>query len=451
MERKEIVVTRRLRERLTERYHNVRVKVDEVQYEESFRISETQLEAIAPPKWGNYFDLRGGNITFSRGKPELNEDGKWKRDGRQMCRSSKLVNYIIQEMDWSFLNYPDTVKTRMLNRLNELVSLHVKGAEYMDIQISDKIGEIYNLPTAHHTGTLDDSCMRREADYECSNYAGTYDLFGENVSIAYVVNDDGELVARALLWHNVISEDGNIEFNFMDRVYGSENAIKFFIDWAMENGYYVKEQQRYGYPTLVNADGDEIPHYTLQINHLERSDIPGTPFIDTFEFINFYHNRTVLSTNKISGDYLGCHSCDGNVSCICENCGEVIYGTDEVCYVDDSPCCEECVTWSDYYRQYILQNDSVYSSHVCSDILEREAVEVENVGWVPSNDSDIVEVDGRLYLTDDEDIFWCEECYDYHLASEMHDFDNRMVCEECFYTLEQERIENETEMEESIV
>jgi hypothetical protein len=248
-----------------------------------------------PPAWGNYFDIRKGELSYKVGEQQLTPDGKWAREGRQICKASKLIAYLLEidhrdpireikdhrydSVDEDFLR--EVLHLKFQRRYLELLSTIV-SSKGSDILISDKPDEIYGKPTSEcGCGTLRSSCMRPESDYDCRNHPMFYTDIG--AKIAYTLDTRGHLFSRALLWENVIDLTTHKSFKFMDRIYGSEETIEDMKQWARDNGYAYKKEQSYSNSTLIHPDGHQSHNFcyfkVFEDNSVKR--YKDFPYVDT--------------------------------------------------------------------------------------------------------------------------------------------------------------------------
>ena len=106
----------------------------------------------------------------------------------------------------------------------------------------DYIKTYYHINSyAQERGTLGASCMKYD---NCQDYLGIYTENTDKVKLLVMLNEDGGLMGRALLW----DFDTN---KIMDRIYtiADEEFVFQFKKWATDNGYLYKSEQNW-YNTL---------------------------------------------------------------------------------------------------------------------------------------------------------------------------------------------------------
>ena len=345
------------------------------------------LLSIPPPSQGNFFDVRQDGLSYSTGIPEIGNEGRWKRDGRQVIRPSRLVKYLIDSIGLSIITNciigDKDLDKKIKQRFLEIKSESLKAFDRSSLQVSDSPHKIYNLDTSDkNNGTLGSSCMRPESEYGCKEYTHIFDEMGAKV-LFYQKNNF--LMGRALLWDNAKDPEGQT-VKIMDRIYGSELCIEVFKKWAHENGYAHKENQNSESEKFISIDGDIGRHFTL--SHTFDED-DGCPYMDSFTGYDY-------GTVTTAGEEL--QNCDGHPfdrQC-CDSCGTT---DDEVSYCeeDGTNLCDDCGVWT-INDSFINQDNAVY---------------IDGEGYVSRDDSNYISVEGggTYHL---HDVFYCDNCDEYH-------------------------------------
>lgn len=408
--------------------------------------SNARLKNTFAPEWGNFFDIREGSVSYHAGEQEFLEDGRWARKGRQVCKVSKLLHYLVSKVEVCI--YPsvedELVKSKIIYRFVELLTTEISCAKSnVEILVSDDPNEIYSKETAKNgTGTLGNSCMRPESSYYCHNHSRFYNEIGAH--IAYTVTPFGKLTARALLWKGCKTREGNT-FNYMDRIYGTEEATVNFKEWAHENGFAHKVEQSMSNTELMMPDGSSIRHFNY-ISEAEWYD--GFPYMDTLAHLSINENTFILDTDN--GDLSMTETDGGNNSesdedydsesdedydrSNCEECGCSIPNED-LHEINNYYYCDDCCSYSEYHDHYVINSDSVYSAYHDSRINDDESVQTEDGDFFHKNDIDelIVEINNKYYNMCSNDVKQCEYCDDWHLAEDVHYYEqlNQDICDDC--------------------
>lgn len=204
------------------------------------------------------------------------------------------------------------------------------------VKVSDKPSDIYVIPGF----TYSESCMS-DKDAE---FFRIYDDI-KACSIAYIIDDSGELKARALLWNTV---EG---YKIMDRIYAKNGNLETtMMVWAKAHGYLYKTQQTPGWHYYSN--GEETLHLeNLSVDtgfDLTEGMYEHVPYMDTFAYVmeddhHLYSEAKEVeksvrrATLKSTNGYA--HWLTGGE--VCTNCHEPI-DPDELRWCEDDPYCETC-------------------------------------------------------------------------------------------------------------
>lgn len=193
---------------------------------------------------------------------------------------------------------------------DEMNKLDPSGIE---IKVSDTPSEIYVM------GGNFQSCMRKDEE----EYFKIYDDV-EDCEIAYIVTE-GELRARALLWHNVKDLDTGKTYKIMDRIYAENHKyLSAMILWATTHEYLHKTKQALNIDTYYTPKMEIITLKNLRVEttfifYEEMYSL--VPYVDTFQWV--FCGNTGMHTEDIH-DYGVCLAdTDGN--------GEWLTGTIETC------------------------------------------------------------------------------------------------------------------------
>jgi len=222
------------------------------------------------------------------------------------------------------------------------------------VEVTEDICAIYDA-THTSSGELGSSCMR---------YKGAWmDIYQDvGTKVAYIKDDDGALLARALFWdNNIVDEDGNVS-RVLDRIFSSsQNHTLTLKKWAKENDI-----------TLISTSDDK--KYTTIKEHNYNYD--GVPYIDNF----CYSHMSKLTTSDEDGNDDILQATDGsteekgytNISTIevnyCDCCEESAY-EDLHCTYEDSWVCATCL---DEYYHYCEDVDSYVYHDFCHYIASYE-------------------------------------------------------------------------------
>lgn len=109
----------------------------------------------------------------------------------------------------------------------------------------------------------------------------------DNVKMLTARDDDGELVARALVWH---TDEG---YTVLDRIYPSDGGIhtKAMRQYAIKHGWYYKEKDGVGFPVLHPITG-EPGRFTVTLH-----DTGYYPYMDTFLHVRMHGGKKIVVSN----------------------------------------------------------------------------------------------------------------------------------------------------------
>ncbi len=181
----------------------------------------------------------------------------------------------------------------ILNMQNILDSYYIEIEEdvkkYMH---QDSYSSEWEGHGGEYTGTLGSGCMRYDRSQEF------LDIYQDNEHCKILVMKDqnGGIVARAILWQNVNIHRRVKTINIMDRIYTLRNAYEpIMIKWAKDNGYHYKRQQSYNSAVLINPDTGKESRGQVRIP-IEWQDYDKLPYIDTY--CNIYPELGFMSNSS---------------------------------------------------------------------------------------------------------------------------------------------------------
>jgi len=227
---------------------------------------------------------------------------------------------------------------------------------------------------AQERGTLGASCMKYD---NCQDYLGIYTNNTNKVKMLVMLNSEGGLMGRALLWdfdtHKI-----------MDRIYTiSDEEFAFqFKKWATDNGYLYKSEQNW-YNTL-NFENLSTPKQELKLSvKLDNFQFRRYPYVDTFKFfdeekgllLNYMEGnefRTLCASDggKYGSDYLAFDDIDR----VLRHRGDSVY----VRYLDIRTS-HNNVNYSEIHDQYILCKDARYDEEIGEYLFNEENDKFNNI------------------------------------------------------------------------
>lgn len=228
-------------------------------------------------------------------------------------------------------------------------------------------------------GTLGVSCMKHDS---CQEYFDIYTENTDNISMIIMLNSEGYIKGRAILWDFQANK-------IMDRIYTTddEKLHHYFKKWATENGYLYKSEQNW-YNTLFFENMNTSKKELRLVLDLPNSIFRYYPYFDTFKFIdsdgvlyNYIPDDTnfkiLCSTDgsKYESDYLKFDSIDK----VFRYRGDSVYVNYKDFYTSDRN-----VVWSEVNDQYILREDSYYDDDISDNIFKDELSDKNNKEGIKS-------------------------------------------------------------------
>lgn len=297
------------------------------------------------------------------------------------------------------------------------------------VRVANYPSEIY---TKNYTSSLR-SCMKNK-DEEM------FELYDDlpNTRIAYITDgdEDGCIIARALLHDEVRNEDTGEIIKVMDRIYAEDGDCEaMMINYAKAHGYYRKIRQALNVDRYVAPDmkpGDDyvdLPNMSIAAPHCKSDTYSLVPYIDTF---NEYSTATpgrlytsLTDEQRESGRCFTLCNEDGEVEGFtlktekCIHCNCTINLNDPKSYFlteDNDYVCNNCFE-EKYFRcdccdQHFCKDDTVIhktpdGDTVCESCFNDEWCACDACNKIISrNDANFISVSG------DFDECYCKDCYD---------------------------------------
>jgi hypothetical protein len=192
----------------------------------------------------------------------------------------------------------------------------------------------------------------------CQEYLNIYVNNPDIVQMLIATDNDDKLIGRALIWK---TQEGK---TFMDRVYGTDQTIQAFLEYAKERNWYHKTHQNHSSSNHVTDHvGSKYSDKYLSV-HLDTSDLDYLPYMDTFKFTDDAEDGYF---NNIAGEYV-LENIDGSWP---EENGYVVTICGSRVHEDDA-------RWSSYHQEWYLEDDVVWSNYHDTYIEYEQSVYVED-------------------------------------------------------------------------
>jgi hypothetical protein len=317
---------------------------------------------------------------------EINEDGSWIRKNRQQGKPSKIIRQLFTD---DLLKLVTDSDFEIFSNLYK--SINNKQGQFKIVN-GDEIRLWYSEQRYKSSqGTLNNSCMRYD---NCQKFFGLYTENPDIIKMLVLLDEDGLLLGRALLWHT----KDNI--NLMDRIYGSDSTIQKFIMWAYDNNYYIKKQNNNTVNSaFVNKEVEEKFNISIQLPNLNQNRFP---YMDTFCFMDI--GKTTLTND--SSIYL-----DGyELRCTGGSLSKRVDDEEDDDYDDDTRCCyvsgrtiyiNDNAVWIESICEYVHEDYAVYCEASQEYILERDSFECAFSGHYYDRDYGVEIIGGSMVYEND--------------------------------------------------
>jgi hypothetical protein len=295
---------------------------------------------------------------------KMEESEYWSSSRRFQTKPGSFVSKIFKD-----------IPAKEVEKFSNLYKTFTKKSKFkFEVVSGTDIKKYYRYDSYQNdSGTLGSSCMKHD---ESQRLLDIYSDNTEQLSMLVMINEDGFLKGRALLW----------KFNsykIMDRIYTicDEDYAFWFKKWATDNGYLFKSEQNWYNSLFFENIGGKKQELKLKVS-LENKKFEYYPYMDTFKFIdsdcNLYNYqpdgikfKTLCSTDgtKYGGDYLKFDGIDkvyrySHESCYLEYLD--IFTRSGNCYYSDVNDC------------YILVKDAVWIREINDYIFNSEYSENNN-------------------------------------------------------------------------
>ena len=319
-------------------------------------VAEYLLDTHCFTDYGDFLAIRKkGNVSMisfcPKGKTqEFNENGDYKRDGRQEGSPARVAQKLIG---------PDRFSNATYELFNNMFSGLTRKGE-LEFHVGEtakdfRFAYLQDNYVSEETGSLWRSCMRHDS---CQDYVSLYARLGAKILYATI---DGKVAARAILW---TLDDGDL---MLDRVYGHNDSIKYaMLQYAKEKlgiSYY-KKYDSYDTPMAfihITDEGESSVtcRFQIQVGSVI-DDNTYVPYMDTFKFFSEGYLYNDQDDNIAEDTRFEMCSTDGKcrIQYRCQKCGDWI-DQEDACWVGDYAYCAECVVYDDWSNEEILREDSV--------------------------------------------------------------------------------------------
>lgn len=253
------------------------------------------------------------------------------------------------------------ITPKEVEKFSNLYRSHVNKPKFtFEVVSGESIREYYHYESySSDRGSLGVSCMKHSS---CQDYLNIYVDNKDIVKMLVMLNENGGLMGRALLW------DFD-SYKIMDRIYtSSDEELAFhFKKWAIENDYLHKSEQNWFNSLFFEQAGQKKQELKLKIK-LQSNEYRTYPYLDTFKFIdesgqlyNYMPEEVSFKIlcssdgSKHNSDYLRFDSID-----------KVFRYRSDAVFLDylNIWTSQNNTNWSEVNNQYILSKDCEYKENL---------------------------------------------------------------------------------------
>lgn len=198
----------------------------------------------------------------------MTEDTFWTSSRRFQAKPGAFISKLFKN-----------ISSKEVEKFSNLFrSQALKPVFTFEVVSGQTIKEYYHYESyARNEGTLGASCMKHSG---CQPFLSVYTENKDVISMLVMLNEDNQLMGRALLWNLE-------EHKIMDRIYTTcdENLLFYFKQWATKNGYLFKSEQNWYNTLFFESIGTERQLLKLEVK-LKGGTFRQYPYVDTFKFLD---------------------------------------------------------------------------------------------------------------------------------------------------------------------
>jgi hypothetical protein len=306
-------------------------KLDKIskQSNTSATIADMLLSRITDKDWVSEIDLKQNYFKAGTESDKLSfiqqnrvKDGvdPYTMAGRSDLKVGRAIKYIAKDL------YDITINDKQIEDfVNAYKAIPNEGESNFQFYIGDDIKNGYNTDNYYSRwGSLGGSCMNDEF-----SYLKIYRRNEKKVRLLVLLDDDGSICGRALVW-KLDKSPCDAEY-FMDRVYTSRDfEVNKFIQYAEDNGFMYKQRMTCGDSEAVKfryKGKDLIGEIRVKIDGKHNK----YPYMDTLFCLNKEKDEISNIPSWKSyrlwdtdGDHDRCYDCSGKSKNknMCYGCSE---------------------------------------------------------------------------------------------------------------------------------
>lgn len=294
----------------------------------SARIAALILSRILDQEWVSELDLKQDffkttdkedKVSFAQKNRIKDGVDPYTMSGRTEIKVGRAIKYIANDL------YDFTLTDKQIEDfVNVYKSTSTTGPNFQ-FYIGDDIKNGYKVNKYESpSGSLGSSCMNNR-----SSYLKIYRENEEKVRLLVLLDDEGKISGRALVW-KLDKSPCEAEY-FMDRVYTTRDfEVNIFIEYAEKNGFMYKQRM-----TCGDEDAVKFRYKGKEVYGEIRVKVKGKfkeyPYLDTLIYLNKAKDELSNIPSwkcyqlwDTGGDRERCDDCDGKSKNkdLCYGCSE---------------------------------------------------------------------------------------------------------------------------------
>lgn len=194
-------------------------------------------------------------------------------------KTGKIVIMKFSKFLTNILSTDNTIPESKINKivieLTDKFKFKFRPQNLFKFELWTKVSNAYKTSNyIGNTGTLGDSCMNNKP------YLDIYDDT-KNIKCLVMLDNDDKIVARALVWENILL--GTSKITYMDRIYSAKNEyVVNMKEYAGQQGWYNKKMQSFENKTGLEKNGSGKDGKLLFYVELDK--YKTHPYMDTMTY-----------------------------------------------------------------------------------------------------------------------------------------------------------------------
>ena len=264
----------------------------------------------------------------------------------------------------------------------------------------------------------------------CMTNNGQYEFYVESIdaSAACLRNDEGDILARCIIYNEVHNENTGEVLRLAERQYskGQDNVLKQILVDKLIKGGYIDGYKRVGASChdsrdFVYNDGSPLTDRMWIKNTIREGDTLS--YQDTFKWLD--QDDGIAYNHEFGCDYIDLATTDSTL--------EESHDGETWCPYDEEWICDDCVSYDDYHEEYIYDRHAV-SAMRNGDVITVDNRRLDDFRWSDRyetyiHEDDCTYVDGEDDYYFDSDVIYSDYDDEYILKEDsMRVGEDKQIC-----------------------